>query len=53
MAFLASVSTQEPRRNDAYEQVAGRVQKRVSRLATCSQNLLFRLQVVEVVWNDC
>jgi len=53
MAFFASVNAQEPRGNDAYEQVSGRVQKQVSRLATCFQDLLFRLRVVEVVWNDC
>jgi len=53
MAFLASVNTQEPRENDAYEQISERVQKRISRLATCSRDGLFRLQVVEVVWKDC
>jgi len=53
MAFLASVNTLEPCGNDANEQIAERVQKRVLRLAICSQDLLFRLQVVEVVWKDC
>jgi len=53
MAFFASVNAQEPRRNNAYEQVSVRVQKRVSRLATCSEDLVFRLQVIEVVWKDC
>jgi len=53
MAFLASVNAQEPHGNDAYEQVSKRVQKRVSCLATCYQDLLFRLQVVEVKWKDC
>jgi len=48
VALLASVNAQELRGNDAYEQVLERVQKRVSRLATCSQDLLFRLQLVEV-----
>jgi len=53
MAFFASINAQEPRGNNAYEQVSGLVHKRVSRLATCSQDLLYWLRVVEVVWNDC